>query len=92
MKDKEFRKIYGWDNRETHQVVLYLQNDLYCIFQDLRNNSKNWIEFSDKIKELFYELRDNILDSPNDEQTIRMLFYIGSFPRVNWRQVGKSLY
>lgn len=92
MNDEEFKKIYGWDNRETHQVAIYLQNNLYFVLEDLRKESKNWMELSDKIRELFDEMKDNILDNPNDEDCIQMLFGIGSLSRVNWDQIAKSFY
>ena len=88
--DKVFKEIYGWDNHETHQVVLYLQNDLYFVAEELREQSKEWAEFSDKIKDLFNELRDQA--TGGDIEVIKIVLAVGSYGRVNWDQIGKSLF
>ena len=91
MHEDNFKKIYGWDNHETYSLKLYLDNDLYHLSEGYKRNSKTWVEFSDKIKDHFHNLRDVVLRNPNQD-ALRLLLSIGSLERVNWDQIAQSIY
>jgi hypothetical protein len=85
------REIYGWKNHETYTVVLHLQNDLYELCEDIKASSNSWIEFSDKLKDLFSHLRNYTLaQAKPNKKTVALLLDIGSLEDVDFDQIAKS--
>lgn len=82
MNEDEFRKIYGYENRETHRCVLFLQSTEYLI-EEFKSESKDWIELSDKLKDFFYEMIET-------DGGRRILVQIGSLERVDFDEIAKS--
>lgn len=83
----------GWENRETWALAIHLGSDegLYNIMREIRATSKNWLEFSDKLKNLIYELRDEATSCPTKE-ILDFVLDIGSIERINFDEVAKSFF
>lgn len=88
---KEEGKYSGWSNRETWAMSLHFGNDygLYIQVQDLKNSSKTWQDFSDKLKDFANELKAESLESPTKE-LVSLFFDIGSFWRIDFDEIAKA--
>ena len=91
MSDEKFKSVYGWDNPETWQIALLLQNDFYSHAEGLKKESKTWIDMSDRIKDLFTDIREDAVVAGNPS-SVRIVANIGSFHRVNWDQLGRAFF
>lgn len=87
------KRYNGWENRETWAVALHLGCDesLYLAMNEMRASSKDWLEFSDKIKNLFTELRFEASSSPT-KNIVDLLLDIGSLERVNFDEIARSFF
>lgn len=85
----EEKKVNGWTNQETYQVKMYLDNDLYYFKEEILQDSKNWIEFSDKLKTLIKEIEDYAKNG-TDKISTRIVINIGSIWRVDFDEIAKS--
>lgn len=84
----EEKKVNGWTNQETYQVKMYLDNDLYYFKEEILQESKNWIEFSDKLKTLFKEI-EKYAKNGTDKISTRIALNIGSIWRVDFDEIAK---
>ena len=82
-------EIYGWTNKETYRTVLHLQSDLYRTSEGLKRKTKNWIEFSDNLKDLVLNLRAEVIRNPN-QKALGILLDIGSLEEVNFDEIARS--
>jgi len=85
----ENKKVNGWSNQETYQVKMYLDNDLYYFKEDILQESKNWIELSDKLKSFFQEIEEYAKNG-TDKVSLRIVLNIGSIWRVDFDEIAKS--
>ncbi|MFA6239142.1 MAG: hypothetical protein WC635_17515 [Bacteriovorax sp.] len=83
----------GWENRETWAVALHLGCDesLYLAMKEMKALSKDWIELSEKIKNLFIDLRSEASSNPTID-VVNLLLDIGSFERVNFDEIAQSFF
>lgn len=85
------KKVNGWENQETYQVKLLLDNDLNFFLEDFKKDSKHWIELSDKFKEFFKDLEADSLEN-GTLSSIRIIIGIGSLYRVNFDEIARSYF
>lgn len=87
------RKIYEWNNHETYSMVIQLEGDeiLLDMCEQIKANSESWIEFSDKLKEYFQDLRDETRENPTTE-LVAFFLDIGSLCDVDFDQIAKSFF
>lgn len=82
-----------YPNHETKELALQLGNEPGLNFQleELRANSKNWIEFSDNLKSYFEDLRAEVLENPTKEMVF-FFFNIGSFSDIDFDFLAKHYF
>ncbi|PIU01235.1 MAG: hypothetical protein COT74_01645 [Bdellovibrionales bacterium CG10_big_fil_rev_8_21_14_0_10_45_34] len=82
-------KYNGWVNRETWACSLRLDNDFYDLKEVLKKSSKSWQDYSDKLRDLIYEMEQELKTNPSNE-LLDVFLDIGSLYRVDFDEIAKS--
>lgn len=75
----------GWSNIETWNTNLMLSQ----IIEEMKKDSKSWIELSEKIKLFVEEIKEDALKN-NTPSSVEFIINVGSLHRVDFDEIAQD--